>query len=326
MTMEPPDPLGELLMRSPGKNAGKSAAWDAFNSAKDEDELAAALDKIDLPRETKARLWDLKASDSAKPQGAPLVESTPKSRAEFGKLIGKYGPQVMPGGLGLAARWLDAGLQENPKEALTSEFGEEALTAASLVAGPATRAALATPAGQALKTGAVEGFKALPGVSKAGRVLTKMGQAYSKARAEGMAAQKLVVEKAAEADAAQAAMARVTSAGAPAATTTTTGGTVAAEAAPLTSAPSMTLRAVPKVAAEASNPSRALSIALDAAAKDPSPASKQAASEAMKRAVENWAKEGKSKETIIKILMRNDYHNQTRAQARNVVELILGGE
>jgi hypothetical protein len=65
MPKEPQDPLTELLKKAPTSDAVRASAWDAFESAANEDDLAAKLQTLALPQHVKAQLWDLKASTKA---------------------------------------------------------------------------------------------------------------------------------------------------------------------------------------------------------------------------------------------------------------------
>ena len=189
--MEPPDPLGETLMRSSGSHAGKSAAWDAFNASKDEDELRTALEKIDIPKETKARLWDLKyqMSGNATEQGGA------------GKaLLDRFAVpmSVAPSALG----GLRAALSEHPiregvvDPAVTMASGE----VLSRVPGLA-RAAMQTPLGQGLQAGAMTAILKFPGIGPMARAMRAGSGAFNAARNEAMAGHSVVGRSVAEGDA-----------------------------------------------------------------------------------------------------------------------------
>lgn len=53
------DPVADILRKSAPLSA-RASAWDAFEEAKNEDDLAERLKSIGMPREVKAQLWDMK--------------------------------------------------------------------------------------------------------------------------------------------------------------------------------------------------------------------------------------------------------------------------
>lgn len=67
------DPVAAILQKSAPPSV-RAAAWDAFHSAKDEDDLAERLKALDMPREAKAQLWDLKTG--SRPVGPAHPEAT----------------------------------------------------------------------------------------------------------------------------------------------------------------------------------------------------------------------------------------------------------
>lgn len=72
------DPVAELLRKQPIPDAVRAQAWDAFESAKDADELAAALQALKMPDAAKASLWDLKAQTPMASHAAPEPAQTPE--------------------------------------------------------------------------------------------------------------------------------------------------------------------------------------------------------------------------------------------------------
>src|ERR1041385_4783630 len=67
----------------------KADAWDAFQQSKDENELAQKLMSLELPKETKAVLWDLK-------RGAASTAPSPAMLAAVQAAQGRLRQQVMP--------------------------------------------------------------------------------------------------------------------------------------------------------------------------------------------------------------------------------------
>lgn len=58
-----PDPLYTLLHRAPLNDRQRAGLWDVYQTAKNADDLAARLRRIDVPQELKAQMWDLKLAD-----------------------------------------------------------------------------------------------------------------------------------------------------------------------------------------------------------------------------------------------------------------------
>jgi hypothetical protein len=69
MPQDQQDPVAKVLRMAPAHDAVRAEAWDAFQSSKNADELAARLKTLKLPDSVKADLWDLK--QSAKPAAQP---------------------------------------------------------------------------------------------------------------------------------------------------------------------------------------------------------------------------------------------------------------
>ena len=77
--------LESYLRRSQLTQSQRADLWDAFNGAKDQDSLAAALEPMNVPKEVKAGLWDMKGTP--KPQKGPfagqvLTNAPPESTGE----------------------------------------------------------------------------------------------------------------------------------------------------------------------------------------------------------------------------------------------------
>lgn len=68
------DPLEAYLRRSPLTQRQRADLWDAYNGAADQDSLAAALQAIQVPKEVKAGLWDMKAGMAAAPRSRALPQ------------------------------------------------------------------------------------------------------------------------------------------------------------------------------------------------------------------------------------------------------------
>ncbi len=79
------DPLTDTLSNAAIAQPLKAAAWDAFQSAANEDELAAKLKDLNIPKSLKADLWDLKAKSAvptAPPGSAPISSSGCMARSK----------------------------------------------------------------------------------------------------------------------------------------------------------------------------------------------------------------------------------------------------
>lgn len=73
--------LEAYLRRKPLNDAQRADLWDAFESAKDHDELATALQAMKVPNDVKADLWDMKAAGGGTAP-TPAPEAKPPSTAE----------------------------------------------------------------------------------------------------------------------------------------------------------------------------------------------------------------------------------------------------
>jgi len=69
------DPLESLLRSSPLTQSQRADVWDAYEGAQDADALAAKLTSMNVPKEIKASLWDLKETSAPK---VPRAEATPE--------------------------------------------------------------------------------------------------------------------------------------------------------------------------------------------------------------------------------------------------------
>ncbi len=67
------DPVADILRKQPIPDAVRAQAWDAFESAKDADDLASKLQAIKMPDAAKASLWDLKSQ--AVPEPVPVPDA-----------------------------------------------------------------------------------------------------------------------------------------------------------------------------------------------------------------------------------------------------------
>jgi hypothetical protein len=61
------DPIVTILRSVPASDAVRASAWDAYQSAANEDDLATTLKTLPLPQHVKAQLWDLKHSATKPP-------------------------------------------------------------------------------------------------------------------------------------------------------------------------------------------------------------------------------------------------------------------
>lgn len=66
------DPLEAVLRQSPLTNSQRADVWDAYEGSADSDALAERLQALNVPKQVKASLWDLKE------QGAPKVTAPPE--------------------------------------------------------------------------------------------------------------------------------------------------------------------------------------------------------------------------------------------------------
>lgn len=86
-----PDPVADLLAKSPIGQSVRADAWDAFHSSTNEDDLTAKLQKLPMPMETKATLWDLKHASAQpttmqpKDKGQIIYSNRPTTIADVGK-------------------------------------------------------------------------------------------------------------------------------------------------------------------------------------------------------------------------------------------------
>ena len=63
----PADPIADALRQLPLSNAQRADAWDAFHASPDVATLTTKLQALDIPKEAKAQLWDLKQADASTP-------------------------------------------------------------------------------------------------------------------------------------------------------------------------------------------------------------------------------------------------------------------
>lgn len=75
------DPVADLLTASPLTTSDRRKVWDLYQQSSDEDDLAAQLVKIGIPKTVKHDLWELKyqASQAATPEAVapPIAEPQP---------------------------------------------------------------------------------------------------------------------------------------------------------------------------------------------------------------------------------------------------------
>lgn len=82
------DQLEALLRRSPLTQSQRADVWDAYESTQDSDALAAKLTGLNVPKQVKASLWDLKEA-SAKPAASAVeVEAFPTPGQTAGTFLG----------------------------------------------------------------------------------------------------------------------------------------------------------------------------------------------------------------------------------------------
>jgi hypothetical protein len=73
------DALTALLKRAKLTDPQRAGLWDMYSVAKDESDLAARLQSMDLPKELKAELWDLKSGVMADDSQREQTDTTPPS-------------------------------------------------------------------------------------------------------------------------------------------------------------------------------------------------------------------------------------------------------
>ena len=76
------DPVAALLMKTPTTPQQRAEAWDAYESASNEDELAVTLKGMKLPEQVKAQLWELKSQSAAPPLNDSLRAPAPESQID----------------------------------------------------------------------------------------------------------------------------------------------------------------------------------------------------------------------------------------------------
>lgn len=81
------DPLEDLLRKAPLNDRQRAGLWDAYETSKNPDDLAARLKSIQIADDIKAQLWDLKTSESAAPAAPdPSPEAAPQAQTWSDKL------------------------------------------------------------------------------------------------------------------------------------------------------------------------------------------------------------------------------------------------
>lgn len=84
----PGDPLELLLRRSPLNDRQRAGLWDIYETAVNTDDLSARLQSIEIPQEVKAKLWELKAQETAP------IPSELKPGPE-GSAVGRFGANLV---------------------------------------------------------------------------------------------------------------------------------------------------------------------------------------------------------------------------------------
>lgn len=98
------DPVEDLLRRANLNDRQRAGLWDVYQTATNAEDLAARLQAIDVPRDLKADLWDLKARDEMakdRSSGASMTSALPTIGGMLGGLAG--GSKSNPIGMLLAA-------------------------------------------------------------------------------------------------------------------------------------------------------------------------------------------------------------------------------
>lgn len=87
MPQQVSDPVVRILRRAPANDAVRADAWDAFESARDADDLAVRLQAIKIPDSVKAELWDLKAGAALAPTPPRRTHTTESGLASMGEIL-----------------------------------------------------------------------------------------------------------------------------------------------------------------------------------------------------------------------------------------------
>jgi hypothetical protein len=197
------DPLEALLKRSPVTDAHRSQLWDLFESSPTTDDLTTKLEALAVPREVKAKLWELKAQETAPvpkeigmldAQGKPLNDGSffaapsVDAAVRFATPIVKMPVDIAKGAYGLVTSPIDTtrgivqaqkGQYDKAKQAEAegrwSEMAAYSVAAAVPFVGPAV-----TDAGETIASGDVAG-----GLGKATALVAPAvaARAYSARRA-----------------------------------------------------------------------------------------------------------------------------------------------
>ncbi|HEX6038865.1 hypothetical protein [Longimicrobium sp.] len=175
--------LEAVLRRSPLTNQQRAELWDAFEGSADQDELAGRLEGLQIPKQVKADLWDMKGAGSA-PAPAPApsagqrvagaVDRVLDANEDFGIGIAKgVGSSVVEGIQGVNAlpfainRAL--GMQDplEPMLERARPIVEPKGAVQNVGFGVEKAGELAVPMGGAPVRGAVRAAKAAPGAARA---------------------------------------------------------------------------------------------------------------------------------------------------------------
>src|SRR5580765_5592094 len=82
------DPIATLLRQQPMSDAQRADAWDAYHQSSSADDLTASLQKMPMPQQAKAALWELKSKEPSA-SVAPAVPETPQPPQDQRSMLAK---------------------------------------------------------------------------------------------------------------------------------------------------------------------------------------------------------------------------------------------
>jgi len=92
----PQDPVADRLRVAPLTPRLRADAWDAFDQARDADDLATRLAALAMPADVKADLWDLKAGASARSTAPRVASPSQPAAGGLGTFLSRVGDRLNP--------------------------------------------------------------------------------------------------------------------------------------------------------------------------------------------------------------------------------------
>jgi hypothetical protein len=128
------DSLEFLLRRSPLTQSQRADVWDAYEGAQDADALAAKLSGMNVPKQVKASLWDLKEASAPKvAQSAPAVPEEPfPTPGETASTFAGGAIRAIPGMAAGMVEGATAPFLAIPREAVAAVRGQPSPTMTAL--------------------------------------------------------------------------------------------------------------------------------------------------------------------------------------------------